>query len=149
MSASAARSLEPVPVDVRVGLESDLRFVVASWVASMRGVYPNRYAHDYWTRMTEDVRAHIDRATTLVAYLDTMPDEIVSYLVSIRRGGIVIAHFAYTKDGARREGHVARLLALANPDGLPLSFTQPAKNENAMAHFCKRAIFAPHLWSET
>jgi hypothetical protein len=147
--SSAAPSLDPVPVDVRVGLDSDARFVVSSWVASMRGIYPNRYAHDYWTRMTEDVRAHIERSNTLVAYLEMMPDEIVSYLVFLRRGGIVIAHFAYTKDGARREGHVSRLLALANPDRLPLSFTWPAKNENAMEHFCKRAIFAPQLWAET
>ena len=138
-----------VPIEVRVGLEEDVPFIVSTWTASMRGVYPNRYAHDYWPRMTEAVRAHVDRANTIVAYLSEFPAEIVAYLVFLRRRDIIIAHFAYTKDLARRQGHVRTLLALANPDRLPLSFTQPARNENVMEHLCRSAIFCPQLWQET
>lgn len=137
-----------VPVAVRVGVAADVRFVVSSWVAAMRGVYPNRYVHDYWPRACESVRARIDRANTLIAYFEDYPDDIVSYLVFARRGGLVIAHYAYTKDLARRQGHVSMLLGLANPERLPLIFTQPAKNENVMAHFCRKAIFDPSMWSE-
>lgn len=149
MNAVAPSKSDPVPVGERVGLEEDVRFVLSSWCASLRGVYPNRHVHDFWIRVPIDVRAHIDRATTLIAYLEDQPDEIVSYLVFLRRRGIVIVHYAYTKDLARRQGHVHNLLALANPERLPICFTQPARNENVMAHFCRTAIFDPSLWLET
>lgn len=132
-----------------MGLESDLRFVVSSWVSTLRGIYPNQYALDYFPRAIGDVTAHIQRANTLIAYLENEPDEIVSYLVFLRRRDICIAHFAYTKDGARRQGHVSSLLALANPEGLPWVFTRPARNENAMRHFVSRAIYDEILWQET
>jgi hypothetical protein len=146
---NALTKAAPVPVSVRVGIDDDLRFIVASWASTMRSVYPNQYAFDFWPRVTRDIREHLERASALVAYLEDEPDEIISYLVSLRRGNSLVVHFAYTKDAARRQGHVSRLLALANPDGLQLAFTHPARNENAMRAFVAKAVFDPLLWSQT
>jgi hypothetical protein len=146
---TAATTRAPIPIAVRVGLEQDVRFVVSTWAKSMRGIYPNQYAFEFYQRIHADIRAHIDRANTLIAYLEDEPEEIVAYLVFLRRRQHIVAHFAYTKEGARREGHLSTLLELANPDKLPLTFTHPARNENAMRHFVSRAIFDPSLWTET
>jgi hypothetical protein len=138
-----------VPTAIRVGTDDDLRFIVASWASTSRAIYPNGHAFDFWSRTTGDIRAHLERSSVLVAYLEGEPDEIVSYLVTVRHHTILVAHFAYTKEAARRQGHVRSLLALANPDGLGLTFTHPARNPNAMAAFCKRAIFDPEMWRHT
>ena len=138
-----------IPRDIRAGTEEDYHFIVATWTTSLKGIYPNRHAIDFFAKKMPDIRSHVERANTLVAYVAEEPDDILSYLVFLRRGNLVIAHFSYTKDLARRQGHLSALLELANPSGLPLTFTQPARNENVMRHLCRKYIFDPSLWGET
>ncbi len=145
---SAAQRID-VPTEVRVGLIEDFRFVADSWAKSLRPIGYNYLAFDWFPRKLRDIQAHLERSTVLVAHLDGEPSEIVSYLVYTRVRDIFVAHFAYTKDNARRQGIVRELLAVANAEQLPVAFTQPAKNEETMRHFAGKFVFDPDLWSQS
>ena len=145
----AAPKLDAIPVTIRVGLDEDRNFIGDSWTRTLLRMGHNMEAIDFFPRKLADIAAHIERAAVLVAHLEGEPSEIVSYLVYLRRRGVLVVHFAYTKDLGRRQGIVRELLRMANPEELPIAFTQPAKNDNVMRHWTRKAIFDPDLWSQT
>ena len=138
----SAVTLEPSDVDIRPGTAEDAEFIVKTWLATQRHIYPNSYALD-WAAKTEAAIADLlRRATVLVSAID---DRTVSYLVHQIAGRIFVVHFAYTDELARRQGMVRRMIYLANVGLFPVAFTHAPRNENVMRHLVTRYIFDPSL----
>lgn len=147
----AAAKFPGIKVSHRIGMEQDVHFIADSWTRTLFKIYPNQYAIDFFSKTIADIKAHLSRSQILIAHLEDEPEEIVSYIVSNHQqfGKVLIVHFAYTKDLARRQGVLRDLLEIANPDKRPIAFTQPAKNANIMEYFSKKAIYDPSLWLVT
>ena len=143
-----AVALEPTDVEVRIGLQSDTPFIVKAWLAQ-RHIYPNSYAMDWVERKTREILARVERSTVLVAHLEGDPDTILSFLIFQLWRGECVVLYAYTDEGARRQGIVRRLLGMANPAQRPVVFLHAPMNENVMRHIVKRAVFAPWMWEQT
>jgi hypothetical protein len=149
MSAVPAPVIAQVPIEIRVGYDSDRNFIGDSWTRTLLTMGHNAESHDFFRQKLADILAHLERSSVLVAHHAEDPNKIVSYLCSLYRGSIFVVHFAYTKELGRRQGHVRKLLEVANPMRWPTVFTQPAKNENVMRHFLSKYIYDPTIWSET
>ena len=142
--------LDPtVDVDLRVGMKDDVPFIVKAWLSTQRHIYPNSYALDWAEKKAAEILERIDRSTVLVANLAEHPTTILSYLVCQAWRGECIVLFAYTDEGARRQGIVRRLLEMANPEKRGVVFLHAPRNENVMRHIIKKWIFEPSLWSQT
>lgn len=134
-----------IPISIRVASQSDLAFIKDSWRKCMKYIYPNQYAIDFDQKFNQQMSNLIENSITLVAYLESNPEEVISYLIHTSFRGNQVIHFAYTKLDARRQGMMKQLLQLSNPGQVPIIFTHPAKNEKIMQSLLSHYLFDPSI----
>ena len=130
-------------VKIRLGKLDDLPFVRNSWTLGMETQYPNMHALDFRKRFHEFLTGLIEKSTVLIAHLDDDEDEILSYLVYTSFRDMLVIHYAYTKEDARKQGIVSDLMKFANVNDYPVVFTHASRNPNRMKKFCMKYIFDP------
>lgn len=137
--------LSTLDTTIRIGTTDDIPFVLDAWVKSLRHIYPNQYALDFYPKAIDKCRILLDKSVSLVSHLSDDPNELISFIVYSSFRGSEVVHFAYTKLDARRQGKVKELLQFSNPQFTTTIFTHPAKNESVMKHFSSKYIYDPSI----
>jgi len=131
--------------EMRLGTINDVAFVKDSWRRSVQHTYPNQYVLDFAKHFQAHMQVLIDKSVIMVCNLPGDEDEIMSYLIYTSFAKNMVIHFAYTKDGARKQGLVRQLIDMSNVQRFPIIFTHPAKNETIMKHFASKYIYDPSI----
>jgi hypothetical protein len=134
---------DKLQVEIRMGGQRDLNFVLSSWTSAIKAVYPNQYALDFSHHYHQYLSHLLAKSTIVVMCLADDPNEIISYLVYTAFRHNQIIHYAYTKLDARRQGYVKQLMEFSNPLNYPVVFTHPAKRPKTMEQLSKRYIYDP------
>jgi uroporphyrinogen-III decarboxylase len=134
-----------INTQIRLATTDDLHFIVDSWARSLRHTYPNQYAIDFYPRTLNELSELIKECTVVIAHEATDHNEIISWMVYTTFKTNIVVHFAYTKDGARKQGKIKDLLNFANLLNSSVVFTRPAKNENIMKVLASKYIYDPTL----
>jgi GNAT superfamily N-acetyltransferase len=125
--------------EIRAATESDLRFVLSSWLASYRGAHAAGMIQmtDWVTVMSPQVDAVLSRVgvTVLVAGHPTAEPgtaDVYGWIAAEHQGGTIpLIHYCYVKHAYRRRGFARRLL-----QALRLSAT------DEIEYTCKTAVIS-------
>ena len=140
--------LRPDDLTVRIATVDDRPFILRTWIMTQHMVYPNQYAHGWQDRTEQAIKDRLYRASTLVSHLDGDPGAVVSYIVYQIFLHTLVVQYAYTDETARRQGHISRMVKLANVQDGAVVFTHAPRNENAMRNISKRYLFEPSMWGQ-
>ena len=114
-SQAAEQSL---PIEIREAYPSETNFIYNSWIKSgHRSRVYEMVAKEIYTLNQHDIITHVlARANVIVAQEHNKPENIYGYLVYQHVDGVLVVHYAYTKQIFRRLGILNSLLAATGFD---------------------------------
>lgn len=129
-------------VSLRPATQADLNFILSSWVKSYREHAGDMPGPIYYEGQRNLVTTLLQRCGATIACDPDDPSAIFGYVVSEKRGPVVVVHYVYVKHTLRRLGIARQLLAEVGARGC--HYTHQTKIGRVIGKKME-AKFNPHL----
>jgi hypothetical protein len=144
---------EYLPIEYRLGVETDIPYVANSWFLGNRNNHFNGFIDNavYEVEQTKIIQKLLGQSQIFVANLEDQPNVIIAYQVYQYLGDKCFLHWMNTKGESnmfRGKGVQSRLLDMINPDNkFQLVITSFPRKDKLFEHLRYKydAIFDPYF----